>query len=144
MHFYIEFGYDSVAEGFFTFVRYFQLLALLLPTSLFVSVEVLKAIIAYLTQSDILLYSKKRAQEMKVRNMSIIEDLGMVHYIFADKTGTLTCNKMEFHSMCIGSTEFGPKTPRKESGQFNRQQSIKDENEEERLDFDFDRFEDYI
>ena len=108
MHFYIEFGYDSVAEGFFTFVRYFQLLALLLPTSLFVSVEVLKAIIAYLTQSDILLYSKKRAQEMKVRNMSIIEDLGMVHYIFADKTGTLTCNKMEFHSMCIGSTEFGP------------------------------------
>ena len=23
VHFYIEFGYDSVAEGFFTFVRYF-------------------------------------------------------------------------------------------------------------------------
>lgn len=81
---------------------------------------------------------------MKVKNMSIIEDLGMVHYIFADKTGTLTCNKMEFHSMCIGATEFGPKTPRKESGQFNRQQSIKDENEEERLDFDFEKFEDYI
>ena len=46
--------------------------------------------------------------------------------------------------MCIGSIEFGPKTPRKESGHFNRQQSIKDENEEVKLDFDFDKFEDYI
>ena len=81
---------------------------------------------------------------MKVRNMSIIEDLGMVHYVFADKTGTLTCNKMEFHSMCIGATEFGPKIPRKESEGFKRQQSIKDEAQEVKLDFDFDKFEDYI
>ena len=68
-----------------------------------------KAIVANHINSDIRLISKKRAQESKVRNMSIVEDLGMVHYVFADKTGTLTCNKMEFHSMCIGSTEFGPK-----------------------------------
>ena len=33
----------------------------------------------------------------------------MLHYVFADKTGTLTCNKMEFHSMCIGKTVIGPK-----------------------------------
>ncbi len=44
-----------------------------------------------------------------VKNMSIVEDLGMIHYVFADKTGTLTCNKMEFHSMCIGCSVFGPK-----------------------------------
>ena len=111
VHFYIEFGYDSVIEGIFTFVRYFQLLSLLLPTSLFVSVEVLKAIITYLINSDWRLYNQTNGKESKVRNMSIIEDLGMIHYVFADKTGTLTCNKMEFHSMCIGATEFGPKIP---------------------------------
>lgn len=41
--------------------------------------------------------------------MSIIEDLGQLHYIFTDKTGTLTCNQMEFRSMCIGKEIFGSK-----------------------------------
>ncbi len=41
--------------------------------------------------------------------MSIIEDLGQLHYIFTDKTGTLTCNEMEFKSMCIGQQIFGQK-----------------------------------
>lgn len=76
--------------------------------SLFVSVEILKAIIAYLIASDWQLMSKTRAQGTQIRNMSIVEDLGMLHYVFADKTGTLTCNKMEFHSMCIGNEVFGP------------------------------------
>ena len=76
--------------------------------SLFVSVEILKAIIAYLIASDWQLMSTTRAHGTQVRNMSIVEDLGMLHYVFADKTGTLTCNKMEFHSMCIGNEVFGP------------------------------------
>ena len=84
-------------------------MSLLLPTSLFVSVEVFKAVIASLIANDIALHSLKHANSTKVQNMSIVEDLGMVHYIFADKTGTLTCNKMEFHSLCIGATEFGRK-----------------------------------
>ena len=65
----------------------------------------LKAFIAYFMIVDVQLISKKRLDASKmrsVRNLSIIEDLGMIHYIFADKTGTLTSNKMEFHSMCIG------------------------------------------
>lgn len=52
-HFYIELGYDSIVEGFFTFVRYFQLLSLLLPTSLFVTVEILKAFCSYMIVNDI-------------------------------------------------------------------------------------------
>ena len=71
--------------------------------------EIVKAIIAWLIVKDVQLISKKSLESTKVRNMSIIEDLGMLHYVFTDKTGTLTCNKMEFHSMCIGVTEFGRK-----------------------------------
>ena len=108
-HYYIEFNYDSMLEGFFTFVRYFQLLSLFLPTSLFVTVEIVKTFVAYFIVSDVQLISLKRVESTKVRNISIIEDLGSLHYVFADKTGTLTCNKMEFHSMCIGATEFGYK-----------------------------------
>lgn len=44
--------------------------------------------------------------------MSIIEDLGQLNYIFTDKTGTLTCNEMEFKSMIIGQQIFGQKLAR--------------------------------
>lgn len=52
-HYYIEFNYDSMLEGFFTFVRYFQLLSLFLPTSLFVTVEIVKTFVAYFIVSDV-------------------------------------------------------------------------------------------
>lgn len=33
------------------------------------------------------------------RNSDLIEEMGQVEFIFSDKTGTLTCNIMEF-KMC--------------------------------------------
>jgi len=54
------------------------------------------------------MFSQHKDQGTEVKNMSIIEDLGMLHYIFTDKTGTLTCNQMEFRSMCVGEKIFGP------------------------------------
>ena len=35
------------------------------------------------------------------------EELGQVSYIFSDKTGTLTCNHMEFKKMSIGNYTYG-------------------------------------
>ena len=109
VHFYIEFGYSSFIEGFFTFIRYFQLLASLIPISLFVTAEMIKFAIALFITRDSEMISRRTGQGCEVKNMSIIEDLGQLHYIFTDKTGTLTCNEMEFKTMCIGSTIFGPR-----------------------------------
>ena len=69
----------------------------------------IKFFISWFIMKDYTMHSKRKDQGCEVKNISIIEDLGMVHYVFADKTGTLTCNKMEFHSMCIGEVVFGPK-----------------------------------
>ena len=92
IHYYLNFDQTSVIEGVFTFVIYFQILGLFLPISLFVSVEILKATIAIFIFFDYRLISQERCRGTTVKNMSIIEDLGMLHYIFADKTGTLTRN----------------------------------------------------
>jgi len=76
VHFYIEFGYSSIAEGFFTFVRYFQLLNTLIPISLFVTAEMIKFFIAWFIARDTELFDIKKNQGTEVKNMSIIEDLG--------------------------------------------------------------------
>ena len=40
------------------------------------------------------------------------EELGMVHYIFSDKTGTLTQNIMEFQKMSVGMQKYGIDDPK--------------------------------
>ena len=37
----------------------------------------------------------------------------MVHYIFSDKTGTLTQNVMEFKRFSAGNFDYGAEEPRK-------------------------------
>ena len=59
VHFYIEFGYSSIAEGFFTFIRYFQLLNTLIPISLFVTAEMIKFFIAWFIARDTELFVVK-------------------------------------------------------------------------------------
>ena len=47
-----------------------------------------------------------------VQSSNLNEELGMVHYIFSDKTGTLTQNIMEFKRMSIGTQVYGTDPPK--------------------------------
>ena len=40
------------------------------------------------------------------RNSDLIEEMGQVQFIFSDKTGTLTCNVMEFKQCSIAGQIF--------------------------------------
>jgi magnesium-transporting ATPase (P-type) len=38
------------------------------------------------------------------------EELGQIQFIFSDKTGTLTCNKMDFLKFAVDGTPYGTGT----------------------------------
>ena len=58
---------------------------------------------ALFMSKDVLMYDTSQDFALKAASSNIIEELGQVEYVFSDKTGTLTCNVMEFKKF---STEF--------------------------------------
>jgi len=48
-----------------------------------------------------MLYHEGSGNLARVQNPAIIEELGHIKYLFCDKTGTMTKNKLEFREMRV-------------------------------------------
>ena len=53
------------------------------------------------------MFSDQRKKGVTVKSASLNEELGQIEYVFTDKTGTLTTNKMQFKIAVIGSQMYG-------------------------------------
>jgi phospholipid-transporting ATPase len=77
----------------------------LIPISLYVVLEMIKLGQASLIGKDSEIYDPETGFSL-CRNSDLIEEIGQVEFIFSDKTGTLTCNVMEFKQCSIDGQIF--------------------------------------
>ncbi|XP_041443972.1 phospholipid-transporting ATPase VB isoform X3 [Xenopus laevis] len=109
--------------GFYMFLTMIILLQILIPISLYVSIELVKLGQIYLIHNDLDLYDEEIDLSVQCRALNITEDLGQVQYIFSDKTGTLTENKMVFRRCTIMGYEFSHQENAKRLEMYNEEES---------------------
>ncbi|KAL2201257.1 hypothetical protein P885DRAFT_73604 [Corynascus similis CBS 632.67] len=92
-------------------VTYWVLFSALVPISLFVTLELVKYWHGILINDDLDIYHDVTDTPANCRTSSLVEELGMVEYVFSDKTGTLTCNQMEFKACSIAGIMYAETVP---------------------------------
>jgi phospholipid-transporting ATPase len=109
---YADYSYVFPVKQFFLdMITYLVLFSALVPISLFVTIEIVKYYHAILINDDLDMYYDKMDTPAVCRTSSLVEELGQVEYIFSDKTGTLTCNQMEFKQCSIGGIQYAVEVP---------------------------------
>lgn len=109
---YLYYTDNNRAKQFFSDIfTYWVLYSNLVPISLFVTIEIVKYYHAFLINSDLDIYYEKTDTPAVCRTSSLVEELGQIEYIFSDKTGTLTCNMMEFKQCSIGGIQYADEVP---------------------------------
>ncbi|KAG7032916.1 Phospholipid-transporting ATPase 1 [Cucurbita argyrosperma subsp. argyrosperma] len=93
-------------EAFFVFLMSVIVFQIMIPISLYISMELVRVGQAYFMIRDVQMYDETSNSRFQCRALNINEDLGQIKYVFSDKTGTLTENKMEFRCASISGVDY--------------------------------------
>ena len=93
---------EAAGKSVLKFFSYMILFSNFIPISLMVTLALVKLFQSQLIQMD----EYMRATTI-VRTSDLNEELGQIEYVFTDKTGTLTMNKMEFRKACVSGISYG-------------------------------------
>jgi phospholipid-transporting ATPase len=102
--------HGKAGEALLNFFSLIILLQILVPISLYISMELVRLFQALLMQQDLQLYHEPTDARLKCRALNINEDLGQIRYVFSDKTGTLTQNRMVFHAASVAGVDYSHAT----------------------------------
>lgn len=93
--------------AFLHFLTALMLYGYLIPISLYVSFEIVKVLQSIFINNDQEMYHALTDKPAHARTSNLNEELGQVDTILSDKTGTLTCNSMEFVKCSIAGVAYG-------------------------------------
>lgn len=71
------------------------------------TLELVKFFQAMFIAYDANMYDLNQDMPAAVQSSNLNEELGQIEFIFSDKTGTLTCNIMEFKKFTAGPFSYG-------------------------------------
>lgn len=97
----------ALLSAFLHFLTALMLYGYLIPISLYVSIEIVKVLQSIFINQDQDMYYEEADRPAQARTSNLNEELGQVDTILSDKTGTLTCNSMEFVKCSIAGTAYG-------------------------------------
>uniref|UniRef100_A0A915HGC0 P-type ATPase C-terminal domain-containing protein n=2 Tax=Romanomermis culicivorax TaxID=13658 RepID=A0A915HGC0_ROMCU len=105
-------------QSFIVFWSYVIILQVMIPISLYVSIEIVKlGQVFFITQDRNLWYTVPAnpanqnktpvVKRIQCRALNIPEELGQIQYVMCDKTGTLTENNMIFRRCTVAGVDYG-------------------------------------
>eukprot|EP01063_Lacrimia_lanifica_P022475 TRINITY_DN30055_c0_g1_i1.p1 TRINITY_DN30055_c0_g1~~TRINITY_DN30055_c0_g1_i1.p1 ORF type:complete len:1329 (+),score=451.80 TRINITY_DN30055_c0_g1_i1:205-4191(+) len=122
-------GYSDInptAEGTSAILTLFILFNNLVPISLYITIEMVRYMQKFMIEWDVEMFfdvedaasasgaegagDGRQTHGAMVHSSSLNEELGQVQYIFTDKTGTLTCNVMDFLKFSVSRQRYGQGT----------------------------------